>query len=373
MLVTDHPEQVENLTKPLGERFSLYGPVSTEQVDPQTQFDTVVLYLGSVADVVALRGAQPSARIVAVTNDPRREAIARSSGADVVIPVGEASIEYLSAMAEPTLTPIVGGDHSQIELTATVTTDETGIITRASPYFAELVAAESSRALIGVQLHSLFARQGHANAVMSRLAPATTLRNVEVELLRADRTRGWVLLTLRKTKDGAKIHGAAVDITDLAQAWQGLARSEARYQSLFDASSIPVWEVDLYTAVGLLEQAQAGRGVVPRLELAALLVGSLRLVHANDYARKCSLTDPGDDPAVLRAMVRMVGGPNGMDILDQVERFAQTSGPLCVPAVGRDTQGNSQRVSVTWNAPMLNGLRDLAHTIVTIAPGDPSP
>ncbi len=100
------------------------GPVTTDQVEAQPESDTVVLYLGSVADIVALRRFQPSARILAVTNDPRRESVARSSGADVVIPVGEATVEYISAMAEPTLSPIVGGDHSQIELTATVTTDD---------------------------------------------------------------------------------------------------------------------------------------------------------------------------------------------------------------------------------------------------------
>lgn len=356
--------------KPLAERFSLTGPVDCADLAGQPECDAVVLWLGSVADIVATRRAQPAARIVAVTNDRHGESKARSSGADVVIPEGEANAEYVCAMAEPNLSPVASGDHSQIELTATVTTDDEGLITRASPYFAELVAADSSRSLIGVQLQSLFARQNHAKAVMARLAPAATLRNVEVEILRADRTRGWVLLTLRMTKDGTKIHGAAVDITDLAQAWQGLARSEARYQSLFDASSIPVWEIDLSTAVGLLEGSKVGSSKVPRLELAALVVGSLRLVHANDYARKCSLTDPGDDPAVLRAMVRMVGGPNGMDVLDQVEHFAETTGPVCVPAVGRDNGGNQQRVSVTWNAPLINGRRDLPHTIVTIAPAE---
>lgn len=328
-----------------------------------------MIWEASIEGIVSVRRVQPTAWIVAVTDDPRGEKAARSSGADVVIPVGEANIEYLCTVAEPTLTRVAAGAHSQIELTATVSADAAGLITRASPYFAELVVADSSRSLIGTPLKSLFASESQGQSVLSRLVPARTLRNIEVEIVRADRTRGWVLLTLRKTKDGSRIHGVAVDITDLAQAWQGLARSEARYQSLFDASPIPIWEVDLSGAIGLLDETSSGGSSAPRLELAALVVGSLRLIHANDCARKCSQTDPTDDQAVLRSMVRMVGGPNGMDILDQVELFSKTAGPLSVPAVGRDNAGVETRVSVTWSAPVVRGRRDFGHAVVVVAPG----
>lgn len=337
----------------------------------RTECGVVVIWDARLDAISTVRRTQPTAWIVAVTDDSRGEKAARSGGADVVIPVGEATIEYLCAVAEPTLTRVADGVHSQIELTATVSTDAAGLITRASPYFAELVAADSSRTLIGTPLQNLFASESQGQSVLSRLVPARTLRNIEVEIVRADRTRGWVLLTLRKTKDGSRIHGVAVDITDLAQAWQGLARSEARYQSLFDASSTPTWEVDLSGAIGLLDEMASGGSSVPRLELAALVVGSLRLIHANDYARKCSHTEPTDDPAVLRSMVRMVGGPNGMDILDQVELFSKTAGPLSVPAVGRDNAGVETRVSVTWNAPMVRGRRDFGHTVVVVAPVAP--
>lgn len=370
LLVGDPHTGVEILVEPLAERFSVSGPRLAHELGGQAEVDVAVVWTANDADIGAVRRFHPMARVLVISPDPTFERAALDAGADVVIPVEDATPDYVAALATPGLSAVAAGVNSQIELTATFTADAVGNLTRSSPFFAELMVAESNRKLTGKALPSLFAREGQGESVLARLVPGSTVRNVEVEIIRLDGTRGWVLMTLRRTKDGSKIHGAAVDITEVAQAWQSLARSEARYRSLFDASPLPIWEIDLLPAVNLLHRLRIQEPDAPRLQLAALVVGSMRLVHANDPARKRSLTSPSDDAAVLRALVRMAGGPSGMDLLDQVERFAATAGPMSVVTSGRDTSGQTRRVSVTWNAPSSNATRDLGRTTVSIAPVD---
>lgn len=370
LLLGESSSALAPLTDQLAGRFVV--SVAPEVVEVDVSPDLLVVFVDHCGRTTLrdTRLIYPKSNIVAVVRDVDDicEATLRSAGASSVIPERDLTASYLAAIVRPTTRAGGGGEHAQIELTATLSMDSKGRVTRASPYMAELLGSVSGRQLIGQTFQSMFARPRHGESVVARCVPGSTVRNVEAELRRADGTSMWALITLRRTKNGAKLHASVADVTDLAQAWQTLARSEMRYRSLFESVPVPIWEIDLRPAVSVLGRVKRQRPNVSRLELAAHLVGALRLVHANDSANDLVIDDVQSDSAVIRSLVRAAGGPTGIELLGQVERFVDAGRSASTYAIGRGADGSERKVSVTWNAPVVGDHLDLSRATVSVVP-----
>ena len=123
LLIGDPHTGVESLAKPLAERFSVSGPGLVHDLDGLADVDVVVVWTSNDADIAGVRRTHPKARVLVVSADSRFDRVARDAGADVVIPVEDATPDYVAALATPGLSPVVAGANSQIELTATFTAD----------------------------------------------------------------------------------------------------------------------------------------------------------------------------------------------------------------------------------------------------------